>query len=130
MTTAADPAAATAERATAPPAAAPRARTFAPVLLVLFAGSGCAALVYEVVWFHLLRFVVGGSSISLGFLLGSFMGGMGLGSLLSVAKKLQPNGGKLAICGLTGMVKEVFRLSGFDKLIPGFENADAAFQKL
>ena len=31
---------------------------------------------------------------------------------------------------LTGMVKEVFRLSGFDKLIPGFENADAAFQKL
>ena len=59
-----------------------------------------------------------------------YISSMGLGSLLSVAKKLQPNGGKLAICGLTGMVKEVFRLSGFDKLIPGFENADAAFQKL
>ena len=52
------------------------------LLLLLFAGSGCAALIYEVVWFHLLRLVVGGSAISLGFLLGSFMGGMCLGSLL------------------------------------------------
>ena len=59
-----------------------------------------------------------------------YISSMGLGTLLAVAKKLQPHGGKLAICGLTGMVKEVFRLSGFDKLIPGFENADAAFQKL
>ena len=59
-----------------------------------------------------------------------YISSMGLGSLLSVAKKLQPAGGKLAVCGLAGMVKEVFRLSGFDKLIPGFENADAAFQKL
>jgi spermidine synthase len=50
--------------------------------LLLFAGSGCAALLYEVVWFHLLRLVVGSSSVSLAFLLGSFMGGMCLGSLL------------------------------------------------
>lgn len=63
---------------TSAPLAAPRAVT--PALLLLFAGSGCAALIYEVVWFHLLRFVVGGSSISLGFLLGSFMGGMCLGN--------------------------------------------------
>ncbi|GDY00751.1 spermidine synthase [Planctomycetota bacterium] len=55
---------------------------FAPALLLLFAGSGCAALIYEVVWFHLLRFVIGGSSISLGLLLGSFMGGMCLGNVL------------------------------------------------
>ncbi|MEZ5964346.1 MAG: fused MFS/spermidine synthase [Planctomycetota bacterium] len=55
---------------------------FTPVVLMLFVGSGCAALIYEVVWFHLLRLVVGGSAVSLGFLLGSFMGGMGLGSLL------------------------------------------------
>ena len=40
-----------------------------PVLLLLFAGSGCAALIYEVVWFHLLRLVVGSSAVSLGFLL-------------------------------------------------------------
>ena len=32
-------------------------RRFTPVLLLLFAVSGCAALIYEVVWFQLLRFV-------------------------------------------------------------------------
>lgn len=52
------------------------------LLLVLFSGSGCAALIYEVVWFHLLRFVIGASAVSLGILLASFMGGMCLGSLL------------------------------------------------
>ncbi|HLU38279.1 MAG TPA: fused MFS/spermidine synthase, partial [Planctomycetota bacterium] len=64
------------------PGTAPLRRRFTPAVLLLFAGSGCAALIYEVVWFHLLRLVVGGSAVSLGFLLGSFMGGLGLGSLL------------------------------------------------
>ena len=63
-------------------AAEPARPHFTPALLVLFVASGAAALIYEVVWFHLLRLVVGGSAISLGFLLGSFMGGMGLGSWL------------------------------------------------
>ena len=53
-----------------------------PVLLVLFVGSGCAALIYEVVWFQLLQLVIGSSAVSLGVLLGTFMGGMCLGSLL------------------------------------------------
>jgi len=53
-----------------------------PVLFLLFVGSGCAALVYEIVWFQLLQLVIGSSSISLGILLGTFMGGMCLGSLL------------------------------------------------
>jgi len=51
-------------------------------LFLLFIGSGCAALVYEIVWFQLLQLVIGSSSISLGILLGTFMGGMCLGSLL------------------------------------------------
>src|SRR5262245_12897260 len=51
-------------------------------VVLLFVASGCAALIYEVVWFHFLRLVIGGSWISLGFLLASFMGGMCLGSLL------------------------------------------------
>jgi spermidine synthase len=54
---------------------------FLPVLLILFVGSGCAALIYEIVWFQLLQFVIGSSAISLGVLLGTFMGGMCLGSL-------------------------------------------------
>ncbi len=58
--------------------AAPR---FLPVLLLLFVGSGCAALIYEIVWLQMLQLVVGSSGVSLGVLLGTFMGGMCLGSL-------------------------------------------------
>jgi len=47
----------------------------------LFAGSGCAALIYEVVWFQLLQLVIGSSAISIGVLLGTYMGGMCLGSI-------------------------------------------------
>lgn len=54
---------------------------FLPLLLLLFAGSGCAALIYEIVWFQLLQLVIGSSAVSLGVLLGTFMGGMCLGSL-------------------------------------------------
>ena len=55
---------------------------FLPVMLLLFVGSGCAALIYEVVWFQLLQLVIGSSAVSLGVLLGTFMGGMCLGSFL------------------------------------------------
>ena len=51
-------------------------RRFLPGLIVLFIGSGCAALIYEIVWFQLLQLVIGSSAISLGILLGTFMGGM------------------------------------------------------
>ena len=59
----------------------PSGRYF-PAMLLLFVGSGCAALIYEVVWFQLLQLVIGSSSVSLGVLLGTFMGGMCLGSFL------------------------------------------------
>jgi spermidine synthase len=54
---------------------------FLPLLLFLFLGSGCAALIYEIVWLQLLQLVIGASAVSLGLLLGAFMGGMCLGSL-------------------------------------------------
>jgi len=69
---------------TGPPAAAttqPDSRRLLPWLLVLFVGSGCAALIYEIVWFQLLQLVIGSSAVSLAVLLGTFMGGMCLGSL-------------------------------------------------
>src|ERR687890_567728 len=56
-------------------------RRVLPALLLLFVGSGCAALIYEVVWFQLLQLVIGSSAVSMGVLLGTFMGGMCLGSL-------------------------------------------------
>ena len=54
---------------------------YMPILLLMFVGSGCAALIYEIVWFQLLRQVIGASAISLGILLTSYMGGLFLGSL-------------------------------------------------
>ena len=57
-------------------------RRLLPALLLLFIGSGCAALIYEVVWFQLLELVIGVSAVSMGVLLGTFMGGMCLGSFL------------------------------------------------
>jgi len=52
-----------------------------PLLLVLFALSGAAGLIYEIVWLQLLQLVVGSSAVSLAVLLGTFMGGMCLGSI-------------------------------------------------
>ena len=61
--------------------AAPSRRVL-PVVLLLFVVSGCAALMYEVVWFQVLELIIGSSAVSIGVLLGTFMGGMCLGSLL------------------------------------------------
>jgi spermidine synthase len=56
-------------------------RRFLPLLLLLFAGSGCSALIYEIVWYQLLQLVIGSTVISLGVLLATFMGGLCLGSM-------------------------------------------------
>jgi len=58
------------------------ARRYRPALLLLFAGSGCSALIYEIVWYQLLQLVIGSTAVSLGVLLATFMGGLCLGSLL------------------------------------------------
>ena len=52
------------------------------LLLLLSAGSGVAALIYEIVWFQLLELVIGSTAVSLGVLLATFMGGTCLGSLM------------------------------------------------
>jgi spermidine synthase len=51
------------------------------ILLVLFAASGCAALIYEVVWYQLLQLAIGSTSVSMGILLATYMGGLCIGSL-------------------------------------------------
>ena len=65
-------------------------RRFLPFLMLLFFGSGCAALIYEIVWLQLLELVIGSSGISVGVLLGIYMGGMCLGSLL-LPRLIPPN---------------------------------------
>src|SRR3954470_22224851 len=43
----------------APSAPANPTPRFLPLLLLLFVGSGCAALIYEIVWFQLIELVIG-----------------------------------------------------------------------
>ena len=93
---------------------APRSAAL-PVLLLLFVGSGCAALIYEVVWFQLLSLVIGSAPASLSVLLATFMGGLFLGSLalprviparlhpLRVYAALELGIGAIAILVLYGM---------------------------
>ena len=57
------------------------ANRFLPLLVLLFVGSGAAALIYEIVWLQLLSLIVGSSAVSMAVLLGTFMGGMCIGSL-------------------------------------------------
>src|SRR5579863_3389764 len=54
---------------------------FLPLALILFAGSGFSALVYEIVWYQLLQLAIGSTAVSLGILLATFMGGLCLGSI-------------------------------------------------
>jgi spermidine synthase len=51
------------------------------LLLLLFAGSGCSALIYEVAWYQFLQLAIGSTAVSLGILLATFMGGLCIGSL-------------------------------------------------
>src|SRR5260221_662697 len=59
-----------------PPARLAADRWVLPIVLVLFAGSGCAALIYEIVWFQLLQLVIGSSAVFLPGLLATFLGGL------------------------------------------------------
>ena len=70
----------TTETTDSAPSVSPSDR-YLPLLVILFIGSGCAALIYEIVWFQMLSLIVGSSAISLGVLLGTFMGGMCIGSI-------------------------------------------------
>jgi len=57
-------------------------RAYLPLLLLLLAASGCAALIYEIVWFQLLQLVIGSSAVSLGLLLAAYMGGLCAGGVM------------------------------------------------
>jgi hypothetical protein len=75
------------EAVKAPPVAPRYDRNWVlPVLMLLFAGSGVSALIYEIVWYQLLQLAIGSTAVSLGILLATFMGGLGLGSWLRISR--------------------------------------------
>lgn len=55
-----------------------------------------------------------------------YISSSGLRVVLASAKKASAAGGKLALCCLTGLVLEVFRISSFDSILPIYPDADAA----
>ncbi len=52
-------------------------------LLGIFALSGCAALMYEVVWYQSLQLAIGSTTVSMAFLLAAWMGGLSLGAAIA-----------------------------------------------
>lgn len=56
-----------------------------------------------------------------------FISSAGLRSFLILAKKLKTTGGIIHFCGLHGMVKEIFSVSGFGNMFTFYDSADEAF---
>ena len=56
----------------------------------------------------------------------TYISSAGLRVVLLVAKDLQQQGAQFAACSLTESVKEVFVISGFDKIIPIHDTQAAA----
>ncbi len=58
-----------------------------------------------------------------------YISSAGLRSILAAAKKLKAAGGDLAFCSLSGIVAEVFAVSGFNKLLPVFADRAQALAR-
>jgi anti-anti-sigma factor len=57
-----------------------------------------------------------------------YISSAGLRSILFASKRLKAEGGDMAFCGLTGIVAQVFTVSGFLKILPVFATREDAFQ--
>ena len=55
-----------------------------------------------------------------------YISSAGLRSILTSAKKTRAEGGDLYFCGLTGMVADVFKLSGFAAIFKIFDTREQA----
>ena len=59
-----------------------------------------------------------------------YISSAGLRALLSLAKQMKGKGGHFHLCGLKGMVKEVFDLSGFTSMFFISESAEDAKKRI
>lgn len=59
-----------------------------------------------------------------------YVSSVGLRSFLRLAQASQKAGGALILCGIRGMVKEVFDMAHLTSFFPVFENADLALASL
>jgi anti-sigma B factor antagonist len=58
----------------------------------------------------------GENKLVLDFTAVDFISSAGLRVILLIAKKLEPAGGKVKLCGLNATLRDVFEISGFSKL--------------
>jgi anti-anti-sigma factor len=59
-----------------------------------------------------------------------YISSAGLRVILMAAKRLKESGGKMALCSLNEMIREVFEVSGFDRILEIQPNADSARTRL
>ncbi len=59
-----------------------------------------------------------------------YISSAGLRTILSVGKKIKSASGKLALCSLTGMVKEVFDISGFTTMFAVSDTVEQAVKQV
>lgn len=55
-----------------------------------------------------------------------YISSAGLRVILGVGKKVKAQGGSLTFGGMSGMVKEVFEISGFSSIFPVYDSLEAA----
>lgn len=59
-----------------------------------------------------------------------YISSAGLRSILSIGKKLKNRGGSLSVCQMSGMVQEVFDISGFTSIFPAYDTVEDALEGL
>lgn len=59
-----------------------------------------------------------------------YISSAGLRGILALAKRAKAVDGSVAVCAMTGMVAEVFAISGFDAFIPVVATADEGLRTL
>jgi anti-anti-sigma factor len=72
----------------------------------------------------------GAAHLVLGLAEIQYVSSMGLRSFLSAAKTIQKSGGKMLLCGMKGLVKEVFDLTRLTPLFPMFDSTEAAIESI
>ncbi len=58
-----------------------------------------------------------------------YISSAGLRSVLSVGKKIKASNGRYVFCNLQPMVKEVFKISGFNSIFPMYDNLEDAIEE-
>ncbi|AFM26538.1 STAS domain-containing protein [Desulfomonile tiedjei] len=71
----------------------------------------------------------GSAKLILDFSKLEYISSAGLRSVLVTGRSSKARGGDMACCGLQGVVKQVFEISGFQKIVPIFDCLNDALKK-